>query len=243
MAAIEYNNPIIKYGDFNVIESFNLKVEDGEIITLFGPSGCGKSTLMKGLLNLVVPENLNSILIDNTPANQYSKPISYTPQSNELLPWLTVRENIELWANDSNNDDIEIVDKVITLLDLKDAQNKLPKELSGGMARRTALARCLATKSSIMCLDEVLVGIQRSFRRSLMVNLRAFLKKNQITTIIISHDHEEASFMSDRIVVLSPSPTTITKPPIVVSDYLDNSRDVQVFLDPKFEIVNQQIVS
>lgn len=242
MAVVEFKNPIIKYGDFDVIESFDLKIDNGEIITLFGPSGCGKSTLMKGVLNLVSPENPDSILIDSKAASQFPYPIAYTPQANELLPWLTVKENIELWSKDSNNDNTSIITEVLDLLDLRSAQDKLPQELSGGMARRTALARCLATKSSIMCLDEVLVGIQRSFRRNLMVNLRAFLKKNSITTIIISHDYEEASFMSDRIIVLAPSPTLISKPPILVCHYLGEIRNLDTFQLSNFDIINQQIV-
>lgn len=243
MAVVEFKNPIIKYGDFDVIESFNLKINNGEIITLFGPSGCGKSTLMKGVLNLVSPENPNSILIDSKAASQFPSPIAYTPQANELLPWLTVKENIELWSKDSNNDNTSVVTEVLDLLDLRSAQDKLPQELSGGMARRTALARCLATKSSIMCLDEVLVGIQRSFRRNLMVNLRAFLKKNNVTTIIISHDYEEAVFMSDRIIVLAPSPTLISKPPIMVSKIVNENRNETIFESPEFEAVARQLIS
>ena len=197
---------------------------------------------MKGVLNSISPEDPKSILIQEQPASNYSKSIAYTPQSNELLPWLTVRENIELWANDSGNENKRIVDEVLLLLDLVDAQHKLPKELSGGMARRTALARCLATKSSIMCLDEVLVGIQRKFRRDLMINLRAFLQKNGITTIIISHDYEEAVFMSDRIVVLTPSPTKIAKPPIMVNNFLERSRTIKTFDVKSFEEASKQIV-
>jgi ABC-type nitrate/sulfonate/bicarbonate transport system ATPase subunit len=226
-----------------VLKNVHESIAHDDRIALLGANGNGKSTLMKGVLNLICPEDPSTISINGKPASQFEFPISYTPQANELLPWLSVRENIGLWSKDSNNDNLNIVNEVIELLDLKEAQDKLPQELSGGMARRTALARCLATKSSIMCLDEVLVGIQRSFRRDLMLNLRTFLKKNSITTIIISHDYEEAVFMSDRIIVLAPSPTLISKPPIKVVEILGENRNMSIFNKPEFELVAKQLIS
>jgi len=241
MATISFDNPKIFYEDFSVIESFRLNIQKGEIVTLFGPSGCGKSTLMKALINQISPEDKNSIRINGDSASEYSKPIAYTPQDNELLPWLNVYNNIRLWWKDSMNTDENIIDEILDLLDLTFAKGKLPQALSGGMARRAALARCLATRSEIMCLDEVLVGIQRGFRRSLMVNTRRFLTKNSITTLIISHDYEEAVFMSDRIVLLSPSPTVISTPPIQVKSILGPNRNLNTFDSPKFNSISKQM--
>lgn len=241
MATISFDNPKIYYEDFSVIESFQLDIEEGEIVTLFGPSGCGKSTLMKALINQIQPRERTTITINGRPASEYHKPIAYTSQNNELLPWLSVYKNIELWWKDSKHQNTQIIDEILDLLDLSEAKERLPQELSGGMARRAVLARCLATRSEIMCLDEVLVGIQRSFRRSLMVNTRDFLIKNKITTLIISHDHEEAVFMSDRIVLLTPSPTIISKPPIQVKETLGTYRNLTTFNSTEFTRLSTEI--
>ena len=103
------------------------------------------------------------------------------------------------------------VAEAIEAVELSESIKKMPYELSGGMARRTALARCLSTHSDIMLLDEAFVSVERRLRRKLMSTIRSHIKENEITAILVSHDYEEATFMADRIVFLSALPAQILK--------------------------------
>ena len=223
---ISFKNVSIKYGEYDILNDFNLEIKKGEVLTLFGPSGCGKTTLMKSILGITGPSK-GSVLVNGMVAKNYTKIISYTPQDNQLLPWLTVEQNIKLWLKESNADKVSISD-ILEEVDLSNHKSKLIKELSGGMQRRTALARGMATKALIMCFDEVMVSIERGMRRKLMMYLRKYLKDNDITALLISHDHEEAVFLSDRIVVLSPAPTKILKE-IDVNSYVGRDRNEELF--------------
>jgi NitT/TauT family transport system ATP-binding protein len=231
---IQIENLKIKYGKFTVIQDFNLAINKGEILTLFGPSGCGKSTILKAVLNQI-PLASGSILIDGINVKDFSLPLAYTPQANELLPWKTVKENIEFWYNDTiqyiHENSIKPID-VIQTVELSQQIDFMPSQLSGGMERRTALARCMCTNSEFMFLDEAFVAVERRLRRKLMVDIRNAIKSNNMTALIISHDYEEAVFMSDRIIKLSANPTTILKSHTV---NLPLDRKIDIFDKPIFE--------
>lgn len=233
MNVVTINNIQIKYDDFLAVEDFSLEMKKGEIVSLFGPSGCGKSTIMKSILSLV-PLHQGSISINGNGVQKNGSPVAYTPQDNDLLPWFTVKQNIELWYNDTksaNNKNALQVNDSATLVNLEAALDKYPRELSGGMARRAALARCLSTHSDFMLMDEAFVSVERNLRRGVMFKVRDYIKKNNITTILISHDYEESVFMSDRIILLSPSPTKITKEFTV---NLPENREITIFDSDEF---------
>ena len=231
---IQIENLEIKYGNFTVIQDFTLSINKGEIVTLFGPSGCGKSTILKAILNQISISN-GSILIDGTNAKDFALPLAYTPQANELLPWKTVKQNIEFWHNDTiqfmHKNSIKPMD-VIETIELTQQADFMPSQLSGGMERRTALARCMCTNSDFMFLDEAFVAVERRLRRKLMVDIRNAIKINNMTALIISHDYEEAVFMSDRIIKLSANPTAILKNHAV---NLPNERTIDTFETQLFE--------
>lgn len=240
MAQISFENISLTFGNNNIVEKFNLNIKDGEIVTFFGPSGCGKSSIMKLVLGIYTPI-YGSVKINNTNADEYQHPISYVPQDNELLPWLSVKENIEVWSKHSPNATLT-VQKVIDMVDLHQHSTKLPSALSGGMSRRTALARGLATKSEILCFDEAMVGIEKTMRHKLLFNLRNHVKKNNATAIFISHDYEETIFLSDKIIVFSPPPTVISKT-IDVNALSNNAERDNNFLGSTIfkEIYNQML--
>lgn len=210
--AIDISNIEIKYGNFSVIKDFSLQIPKGEIVTLFGPSGCGKSTILKAVLNQIQISS-GSILIDCINSNSYKKSLAYTPQTNELLPWKTVLQNIELWYNDTIETKMESSinpSEALEMVELSNQQYLLPSQLSGGMERRTALARCISTNSEFILLDEAFIAVERRLRRKLMVDIRNHIKTNKMTALIISHDVEEAVFMSDRIIKLLANPTEVS---------------------------------
>ena len=237
MAQISFDNISLAFGNNAIVEDFNLSIKNGEIVTFFGPSGCGKSSIMKLVLGINTPSS-GFVKIGDTEASEYKQPISYVPQDNELLPWLSVKENIEIWAMNSINSNLSSAE-VLEMVDLSYHSQKLPSVLSGGMARRTALARGLATKSNLLCFDEAMVGIEKTMRHKLLINLRNYIKKNNATAIFISHDYEETIFLSDRIIVFSPPPTVVSKT-IDVAALSNNAERDNAFLNsPLFkEIYN-----
>jgi ABC-type nitrate/sulfonate/bicarbonate transport system ATPase subunit len=171
---ISIKNLSVYYGATAVIENFSLDINKGEIITLFGPSGCGKSTVLKSILGIVEPVS-GTVYIKGIAALSYNEPLAYTPQMNELLAWKSVLQNAELWYRESAKKIKQgyalSPAYALDYLELKEAANKLPGQLSGGMERRSALARCLATNSDIMILDEAFISIERSLSRVLQKDI------------------------------------------------------------------------
>ena len=234
MERIEFRNLRMEYGEVAVIQNIDFAVEPGEILCLFGPSGCGKSTVLKAALGILLPA-AGKVRIGNVEASEYSFPIAYVPQGNELLPWLNVVENVGLWHRESAKKSLvrtALEPKVtIDTVGLTQAETKMPHQLSGGMMRRTALARCLATHATICLLDEAFTSVERRLRRKLMVGVRAHLKQNNMAALLVSHDYEEATFMSDRVVFLTAVPAEISK---VVVVNLPPERDDELFQDEQF---------
>lgn len=240
MEQIKFNDIDLAFGNNVIVESFNLSINEGEIVTFFGPSGCGKSSIMKLVLGINTPAR-GSVTIGGLDAAEYKSPISYVPQDNELLPWLTVKDNIEIWSKNVDNAAFSSTE-VLELVALTNHSQKLPGVLSGGMSRRTALARGLATKSDILCFDEAMVGIEKTMRHKLLYNLRKHVKEQNATAIFISHDYEETIFLSDRIIVFSPPPTSILKI-IDVNEQTNNSPRDNDFLSSNIfkDIYNQML--
>lgn len=231
---ISISNLEIKYGKYTVIKDFNLEIKAGEIVTLFGPSGCGKSTILRAVLGQIEIE-AGSIKINDIPVSKFKEPLAYTPQSNELLPWKTVAENVEFWhaqTLSSKTENSILPDTAIKMVELDKQKHFLPKHLSGGMERRAALARCICTNSEFMLLDEAFVSVERRLRRKLMYDIRTAIKANNMTALIISHDYEEAVFMSDRILKLTANPTSISK---IHTVNLPEHRTIDIFDKPIFE--------
>lgn len=241
MAVIRFEDVKVAYGEDVILQGFNLEVARGEVVTLFGPSGCGKTTLMKTVLGMVRPVQ-GQVTIDGIAADSYPHVISYTPQDNQLLPWKTVRQNMALWQQESGLSEPTVIDQLLALTELLPHADKLPANLSGGSARRAALARGMALPSSFMCLDEALVSVERRIRRQLMVTLRAHLIQHQMTALIISHDYEEAIFMSDRVIVLSPSPAEVKKTVQVSAFFPHDHRTDADFDAPFFEQAALQLI-
>lgn len=241
MGLISFSNTILGYDNFVALENFNLEVERGEIITFFGPSGSGKSTIIKAILGIISPLQ-GTVKINGVIAHDSTTKIAYVPQDNQLLPWLTVQGNIDLWQKESKQNHFS-TKQLLELVRLSNRDSFLPSELSGGMARRAALARGLSLNSEILCLDEAMVGVERSFRKDLLIAIRNHLKINNVTTIMISHDFEEAVFMSDKIYVLSPSPAEIIN---IINTYdcgMPETRDLSVFDSEPFSKTTHHLVN
>ncbi|MGE0237267.1 MAG: ABC transporter ATP-binding protein [Parvibaculaceae bacterium] len=197
-----------RYGDCFAVDDFNLQVQEGAFVSLLGPSGSGKSTVLNMIAGLTKP-SAGRILIDGVdltgqPAN--ARNIGLVFQSYALFPHLSARDNIAF--------PLEVrglapetaagrVDDVLRLVKLDGLADRLPSELSGGQQQRVALARAIVFEPSLLLLDEPLGALDRQLRETLRQELRALQRAIGITTIMVTHDQEEALSMSDYIVVMA----------------------------------------
>ena len=196
-------------GPLPVVADVSFTVNDGEFVAVVGPSGCGKSTLMNMMAGFVQPD-AGSVVIDGVPRAKPDAKGILISQQGSVFPWLTVRENLMFGLNGhSAGNRMEIADHYADIVGLKGFEESFPHELSGGMLKRTELARALAVKPEILYMDEPFSALDALMSLRMRNELLRILAKERHTTLLITHDVEEAIHLADRIVVLSPRPTHI----------------------------------
>ena len=196
-------------GPLSVVDDLSFTVGDGEFVAVVGPSGCGKSTLMNMMAGFIQPDS-GAVLIDGV---RRSKPDSkgiLISQQGSVFPWLTVRENLMFGLNGHAGDDrMGIADHYAEIVGLKGFEESFPHELSGGMLKRAELARALAVKPEILYMDEPFSALDALMSLRMRNELLRILAQERHTTLLITHDVEEAIHLADRIIVLTPRPTRI----------------------------------
>jgi sulfonate transport system ATP-binding protein len=196
---------------FIALDDLNLTVDQGEIVSLVGTSGCGKSTLLRIISGLEYP-TVGEVFIDDELINSPHPKIGLIFQEPRLMPWLTVRENVEFGLDTLPNikfnrlERRDLVDRILERVSLTEFANTLPRQLSGGMAQRVAIARALITKPSILLLDEPFSALDAFIRMKLQDHLLSIWDYDRPTLILVTHDIEEALVLSDRIIVLRGNP-------------------------------------
>ncbi len=195
------------FGDLVAVDDFSLDIQEGEFVCLLGPSGCGKTTLLRMIAGL---EEQNAgdlyqagVNISRLPPNQRDFGIVF--QSYALFPNLTATQNIAYGLETRKLPKKQIADRVSEMLELvglPDVGHKYPSQLSGGQQQRIALARALAPSPGLMLLDEPLSALDARVRVTLRLEIKHLQKQLGVTTILVTHDQEEALVMADRIVVM-----------------------------------------
>lgn len=197
-------------GTVQVLENINFQLEKGDFVTVIGPSGCGKSTLLKivaGLDN----EFEGEIIIDGERITKPSKKQGFIFQEHRLFPWLTVEENI---AADLSLKDKYVKDKIkewVEIVRLDGFEKSYPKEISGGMSQRVAIARALLRDPNVLLLDEPFGALDAFTRSHLQEVLLNIWEQKKTTMIFVTHDIDEAIYLSNRIVIMSAKPGRIHK--------------------------------
>lgn len=193
------------YDGVTILENINLDIEDGEIISILGPSGCGKTTLLNLILGIAEADGgkifFNGQDITKVPMEKRGFNIVF--QDYALFPNLNVYENITYGLR--NNPDIsspQEVQELIRLLELEEHLNKRIDQLSGGQKQRAALARTMVMKPKILLLDEPLSALDGVIKESIKDRIKTIAKEFNLTTIIVTHDPEEALTLSDRVLIL-----------------------------------------
>lgn len=185
----------------------SFSIAAGELVSLVGPSGCGKSTLLRLIAGLDVPDS-GELLVDNEKIAGPSAERGLVFQDPNLFPWLTVRRNIEagLVARGMLREKRDEVGEFMRLVGLEGFANAYPHHLSGGMAQRVALARALINHPKVLLLDEPLGALDAFTRMRMQDEVLRLWQNRRTTMLLVTHDIDEAIYMCDRILIMTPTP-------------------------------------
>ncbi|MBD0832750.1 ABC transporter ATP-binding protein [Aestuariibaculum sediminum] len=220
MAYLELNNVYKTYGQgnhaTNVLSNINLSIEEGEFVAIVGFTGSGKTTLVN-LINGLLEPTKGEILFKGEPVVGTSHERGVIFQNYSLLPWLTVGQNVymavkEAFPKKSKRELHDIVAEYVEMVSLTPAINKRPKELSGGMRQRVAVARALAMKPEMIIMDEPLGALDALTRGNLQDEILKIWGKEKRTALLITNDVDEGIYMADRIIPLRPGPKATLGP-------------------------------
>lgn len=242
------------FGDFVALEDISLEISEGELVCFLGPSGCGKTTLLRAIAGLdfqsrgsIVQEGVD---VSNLPPSQRDFGIVF--QSYALFPNLTIRKNIAFGLENIGRGKAEIDDRVeelLQLVGLPEQGDKYPAQLSGGQQQRIALARAIASSPGLLLLDEPLSALDAKVRVRLRHEIKSLQRDLGITTIMVTHDQEEALAMADRIVVINEgrieqvgSPTEVYQEPqtLFVADFIGEMNQFPATIDTESQISASQ---
>ena len=210
--AIDVREAVKRYGDFTALQKISLEIFDNEFFTLLGPSGCGKTTLLNIAAGLIAPSSGETIIAGNR-VDGPGQGQGVVFQQHALFPWLTAAGNIEFGCRNSNLSRAQKRDLVKQLLDLvglSRAADSYPRELSGGMQQRIAIARALAMDPEILVMDEPFGALDEIVRDRLNEQLLSLWARTSKTIAFVTHSIPEAVYLSTKIVVMSPRPGRIT---------------------------------
>jgi NitT/TauT family transport system ATP-binding protein len=194
-----------------VLEHLTFDVKDKEFVCILGSSGCGKTTLLRLIAGLDAAE-AGSIILDGEEIKGASPKVGMVFQEYSLFPWRTVIDNIAFGLEMKGirkDERYQIAGQYLDLVNLSQFRDSYPSELSGGMRQRVAVARALALDPVLLLMDEPFGALDAQTRNMLQTELLAIWEKTKKTIVFITHSVDEAVFMADRIIVLSPRPGTI----------------------------------
>ena len=200
-------------GALPVIDGVSFDVADGEFVAIVGPSGCGKSTLMNIVAGFERPDE-GTVLVGGVELSGPSPKGIVISQAGSVFPWLTVQQNLMFGLNGdthgpTHRDQAALADHYAAMVGLKGFEASYPHELSGGMLKRVELARAFVVKPDILYMDEPFSALDALMNLRMRNELLRILDEERHTVLLITHDVEEAIYMADRIMVLSPRPATI----------------------------------
>lgn len=219
-AMLDFRDVVHAYNDSLSVDEVSFSVERGEVVTLLGPSGCGKTTMLRLAAGLERPRGgeiwLDGRLLSDAAYNMppEDRGVGYMFQDYALFPHLSVLENVVFGLKNKGSAAIRRALDVLAETDLESLADAYPHELSGGQQQRVALARALAPKPSVILLDEPYAGLDSRLRERIRDQMLHVLKASETAALMVTHDSEEAMFMSDNIVVLRDGQVQQTGRPV-----------------------------
>ncbi|MEN2673679.1 ABC transporter ATP-binding protein [Herbaspirillum huttiense] len=236
---IQNVHKVFKTDDREVValKDIHFDIPDGQFVCLLGPSGCGKSTLLNAIAGFALPSS-GQILTGDKVVTEPGPDRGMVFQEYALFPWMTVEQNVAFGLEIKGTPKSEIHQRVTQLLDklgLIDFRTRFPKDLSGGMRQRVAIARVLALDSPIMLMDEPFGALDALTRRNLQDELLRIWDEFRKTIVFVTHSIEEAIYLADRIVVMTYRPGTVKR------DMLVNLPRLRDPADPEFNALKREL--
>lgn len=219
----------------HALTDINMTIEDGEFVCIVGPSGCGKSTLLRLIAGLIVPTT-GSITLSGKKVEGTDSDRGMVFQKPTLFPWLTVGENVGFSAKLKKQNNEKEVDRLLEKVGLMEFKNSYPHQLSGGMAQRVSLIRTMINKPNVFLLDEPLGALDAFTRMNMQDELIKLWQENKHIMIMVTHDVDEAIYLSNKVVIMEPRPGRIKKILEINLDYPRN-RTSKEFTDYRNEIL------
>jgi len=220
---LDVDNLTVRYGSAVAVDGVSLAIEPGEVVALLGPSGCGKTTLLRVIAGFVRQAG-GRVLVDGTgidhlPANQRNVGIVF--QNYALFPHMTVAENVAYGLKARGQPAAVVgqrVERMLDMVQLGTFRERLPRQLSGGQQQRVALARALAVEPSILLLDEPFAALDRNLRLDMQIEVKRLQRQLGLTTILVTHDQDEAMSVADRIAVMNKGKVEQFDTPVAIYD-------------------------
>lgn len=207
---IEIHGVSKSFDDVHVLNGFSLDVRPGSFVSLIGPSGCGKSTLLR-IIGGLEKQYDGTVFLDGERVTRAGSDRGFAFQGSNLFPWLTVEGNVAfgLKARKIYREKKQDVMDIIRLVGLSGFENSYPHQISGGMQQRASLARALVGHPKVLLLDEPLGALDAFTRMNLQDEILRIKNENDMTMLMVTHDVDEAIYMSDRVVVMSARPSRV----------------------------------
>jgi NitT/TauT family transport system ATP-binding protein len=224
------------------VQNAQLEIKPGEFVCLLGPSGCGKSTLLNAIAGFVQPTR-GQLSIDGRDVTEPGPDRGMVFQQHSLFPWKTVRDNVAfgpLMAGASRSEACSVARTFLSLVGLAAFEDAYPSTLSGGMQQRVGIARALANYPSVLLMDEPFGALDAQTRIMMQENLMQIWREFRNTVVFVTHDIDEAVFLSDRIVVMSASPGRIIAD---IPVQLPRPREQELLTSPEFIAIKRQCMA
>lgn len=234
---ISVRNLTKKFDDLTVLNDVSFNIKKGDFVCIVGPTGCGKTTFFNLLVKLIEPTS-GEILIDGEPVDPKKHNISFVFQEPSVFPWLTVEENIKFNLKIKKVDKNEIqrrTDKILDMIGLADKRNVYPNELSVSAEQRIVIGRSFAVYPDLLLMDEPYGQMDIKVRYYLEDEVLKLWRETGSTVLFITHNIEEAVYLSQKCLIMSQKPTTVKA---IVENPLPYPRDVS---DPEFIKLREQV--
>jgi len=228
------------FGEVVALRDIDCAIEQGSFVSIVGPSGCGKSTLLRIVAGLL-DYSEGQVLLDGQPIQGQRRDIGFVFQSSILLPWRSILENVLLPAEVLGLDMKKSRERAMELLHmvrLDGFENKLPRQLSGGMQQRASIARALLHDPKILLMDEPFGALDAMTREQMNIELQRIWRESGKTVILITHSIPEAIFLGDTVFVMTPRPGTIER---MIRVDLPRPRTMQAMAKPEFGRIADEI--
>ena len=228
-------------GELLVLDHLNLRVQDGEFATIVGTSGCGKSTFLHIVAGLTEP-TAGSVFIDSRKILGPGRDRGMVFQSYTLFPWMNVRSNVEFALKKSSltaKEKRELVAYYIDMVGLQGFEDAYPSQLSGGMKQRVAIARALVYHPSVLLMDEPFGALDAQTRGLMQELLLEVWEKNKCTVLFVTHDVDEAVFMSDHVYIMTARPGSVKRE---LQIPLSRPRSYDIVMTGEFTTLKREIV-